>query len=235
MLPPLYVSKAQYGLVHPPTNVYYRVYRNARTGEYGVFLLFEWPEQAIPPHKYDYEPVIIIADRNFNVREVYTDGYHYYIERYTAPPFYSGLPHLKITAPWRSMEFKWSNPGDNDVMIYPVDENEGKLGPRPIYLSDRILAKLRSRETNPLSIHERFIRNPFSVREKGARHWSTFTEPRLDDLLRDIAKNYGIPTRLELLIARIKSFLRTLVDKATAMLSGAKHAVKEELAELLEN
>jgi len=59
--------------VKPPERVYYRVYRDLDTKEYAVFLLYEWPDQAIPPHGYDYEPVIVILDKDMEIKKVYTD------------------------------------------------------------------------------------------------------------------------------------------------------------------
>ena len=232
---PVYTPNYLYDMVRPPSTIYYRVYK--RGDEYAVFLLYEWPDQYIPPHRYDYEPIIMILDKNLNIKEVYTDGFHYYIHKEKAPPLVKVKPHILVKAPWRSMEVKWSEPRDNEVMIFPADEVKGRFAPTKVrYLSDRVIEELRSREENPLSVNERLIRNPFSVRY--AKHWETFTEPEPDDLLRDFAKNYGL-NRLEVVLARIRLFIRSLLDRTRAFLEGLKarlestiHEGEEELQKL---
>jgi len=222
---PVYTPRYLYDMVKPPSTIYYRVYR--RNGEYGVFLLYEWPDQYIPPHKYDYEPIIIIMDKNLNIKEVYTDGFHYYIHKEKPPPLASTRPHIVVNAPWRSMEVKWSEPRDTDVMIYPADEVKGTVAPTKIqYLSDKVLQRLRSRSENPLAVNEKLIRNPFSVRY--AKHWETFHEPTPEDLARDFAKNYGI-SRVDLIIMRIKLFIESLADKVKAFLQGLWSTVRNTL------
>ena len=231
---PVYTPRYLYDMVRPPSRIYYRIYKKG--DEYAVFLLYEWPDQYIPPHKYDYEPIIMILDKNLNIKEVYTDGFHYYIHKETPPPLANTRPHIVINAPWRSMEVKWSEPRDNEVMTFPADEVKGNLAPTKIqYLSDRIIQELRSRKENPLAVHERLIRNPFSVRY--AKHWATFHEPTPEDLLRDFAKNYGI-SKIDLFFARIRLFIKSLIDKVRAFIEGlrdryseSRHVYAEELLE----
>lgn len=213
---PVYTPRAMYSAVRPPSKIYYRVYRSG--DEYAVFLLYEWPDQYIPPHRYDYEPVILIMDRHLNIKEVYTDGFHYYIHRQTPPPLVSARPHIFIPAPWRSMEVRWAPPRDSDVMIYPVDEVRGTVAQTEVrYLSDRVIQELRSRGENPLAVHDRLIKNPFSARY--AKHWATFDEPKPEDLARDFVKNYGL-SKPEVMLMRVKLFVKTLVDKARALIAG---------------
>ena len=209
---PLYTPKFIYDDVGEPSNIYYRVYK--MNGEYAVFLLYEWPYQTVPPHKYDYEPVIVFLDKNMNIKEVYVDGFHYYIQKYRAPPFSNKTPHIRITAPCRSMEVRWSGPKSSDVMVYPLNEAEGRSSKTKIqYLSDKKLSELEKRDVNPLTIHEKLVRNPWSVRQ--AKHWATYDNPTVDDLLKDIAKNYGLK-KYEYLLYKAKLVLASILDKIVA-------------------
>jgi len=229
---PLYTSRSLYDLVKPPERIYYRVYKDLDTGDYAVFLLYEWPHQAVPPHRYDYEPVIVILDKDMEIRRVYTDGFHYYVKKYTPPPLAQTKPHIYVNTPWRSMEVRFSEPRKTDVMLWPVDEVKGDFPQtRLVYLSDRIIEELRSRSENPLSIHPKLVKNPFSV--EGAKHWSTYSEPTPGDLAKDLAKNYGL-TRLGELWLRIRDAIRTLADRAKAFLSGLAYAVRDKIVEKLE-
>jgi len=226
---PLYTTRSLYGLVRPPERIYYRVYKDLDTGDYAVFLLYEWPDQVIPPHRYDYEPVVVILDKDMEIKRIYTDGFHYYVKKYTPPPFVQTKPHLYIDAPWRSMAVRFSEPGKNAVMLWPVDEVKGDFPQtRLVYLSDRIIEELRSRSENPLAVHPKIIRNPFSVEE--AKHWATFREPTPGDLAKDFAKNYGL-TKLDEVWYRIREAIRALLDRARAFLAGLTYAVKEKIAE----
>ena len=227
---PVFTPRKLYNDVKPPDTIYYRIYR--QNGEYAVFLLYEWPYQTLPPHKYDYEPVIVLMDKNMNIREVYTDGFHYYIQKYTAPPLSKYNPHIEITAPWRSMVVKWSEPSDNDVMIYPADEEKGTIGETKVkYLSDKVLSELRNRDVNPLAVNDKLIKNPWSVKQ--AKHWETFSKPTPDELLKDLAKNYGIK-KYEVILTRLKLVVSSMIDKIKAFLQGTKEELKEKIESTIE-
>ena len=200
--PVLYARRDVYDLVGPPFAVYYRVYRDRR-GWYGVFLLYEWPYQVVPPHRWDYEPVVVILDDRLMVRAVYVDAYHYYVTGYKSPPGGARRVHLLIDAPWRSMRARWTRPGPGYVWL-PT--------PSPVYLSDRLLHELRARG---MAVHERLVRDPFSVAD--AVHWSTFTEPTVDDVLRDLEKNYGAAVRV--LLRRAREMARALAERVRATLA----------------
>lgn len=218
---PIYVPKSMYDVIKPPKNVYYRVYRKG--DEYAVFLLFEWDEQILPPHKYDYEPVVVFLDRNLNVREVYVDGFHYYVQRYRAPALVDVKPHIQVRTPWRAMEVSWSDPPRDFVMVYPVDEIMRNLsGTRVRYLSDRVINELRSRDVNPLAVNERLIKNPWTVRK--AKHWSTIREPTTADLINDLAKNYGV-SRLSRFLEKARLFIKSVVESVKLFLSTIRDAV----------
>lgn len=222
----IYIPKNMYDVVKPPTNAYYRVYK--RGDEYAVFLLFEWGEQIIPPHKHDYEPVIVFLDRDLNVKEVYVDGFHYYVQRYRAPPLADTKPHIRIQTPWRAMEVSWSEPPKDFIMVYPVDETRGTWSATRLrYLSDKVINELRSREVNPLSVHPRLIKNPWVVRE--ARHWSTIREPTTSDLLNDFAKNYRV-SRVDLFLEKARLFIRSLVESAKLILSGLARRLRDAIS-----
>ena len=208
---PLYTTRYLYDIVKAPSTVYYRVYRN-RAGEYAVLLVYEWPYQYIPPHMNDYEPVVVILDRNMKVKEVYVDGFHYYVDKAKRPLLPGVKPRLVVKTPWRSMTVKWGPPGGDEVMIYPIDE-VARMFPntRVRYLSEQVLRELKSRE-NPITLSDRIIYNPFSVRY--ARHWATYHEPGLDDHLRDMAKNYGTTvSRLTQLLSRVKLLAARLLSQ----------------------
>lgn len=212
---PLYTTKQLYDVVQPPENIYYRVYK--RGNEYAVFLLYEWAHQVMPPHRHDYEPVIVFLDKDLNIKEVYVDGFHYYIQKYKAPPLTDVKPHLRISTPWRAMEVSWSEPSKNYIMVYPVDEVKGTFSKSRIrYLSDKVVHELRSRNENPLSVHQRLIKNPWSVKE--AKHWATFSEPTPNDLLNDFAKNYGIG-KVDVFLEKAKLFIKSLAESVKVMLS----------------
>jgi len=229
---PLYTSRTLYGLVRPPERIYYRVYKDLDTGDYAVFLLYEWPDQAIPPHRYDYEPVIVMLDKNMEIKKIYTDGFHYYVKKNTPPLFVQTKPHIYIDAPWRSMTVRFSEPNKTDVMLWPVDEVKGEFPQtKVVYLSDRIIEELRSRSENPLAVHPKIIKNPFSIEE--AKHWSTYREPTPEDLAKDFAKNYGL-TKLGELGFRVREAFRALVDRVRVFLSGLVHVVREKIADRVE-
>jgi len=229
---PLYTSRSLYSLVKSPERIYYRVYKDLDTGDYAVFLLYEWPSQTVPPHKYDYEPVIVVLDKDMEIKRIYTDGFHYYVKKYTAPPLVQTKPYIYVDAPWRSMVVRFSEPRKTDVMLWPVDEVKGDFPQtRVVYLSDRIIDELRSRSENPLSVHPKLIKNPFSVEE--AKHWATFREPTPEDLAKDFAKNYGL-TRLSELGFRVREAFRALVDRVRAFAAGLVHVVRERIADRVE-
>lgn len=176
--PVLYASRDSADFVGIPSHVYYRAYKLEGDG-YAVFYLFEWPSQTIPPHKYDYEPVIVLTDSEGNPREVYTDMFHYFIGRKRV----NGGYVLYTETPWRSMEARTAvSPGW--VKVY----EPGVVGPQLEYLSDRKLAELKGRDVNPLKVNDKLVRDPFSVVE--AEHWETYHTPSLREFLQDLAANY---------------------------------------------
>ncbi len=206
---PIYTTKSMHRIVGPPDRVYYRVYE--RGDEYAVLFLYEWGVQYIPPHKYDYEPVVVILDKHgLRIKEVYVDGYHYLVDRNDAPLGFGGKPFILIDNPWRAMEVKWGDPDRSLVMVYPLDERTGKLGPKPVFLSKRILEDLTSRPENPLKLHPRILGDPFSVRY--AKHWATFEEPDIQDYLDDITTNYGLKTVTSSLLDAFRSLLERIRD-----------------------
>lgn len=224
---PVYVKRDIYGVVKPPTNVYYRVYKKG--DEYAVFLLFEWDEQVLPPHIYDYEPVIVFLDKDLNIKEVYVDGFHYYVQKYKAPPLSDTKPHIRIQTPWRAMEVSWHEPPRGFIMVYPVDETRGAWSATKLrYLSDRVINELRSREVNPLSVHPRLIKNPWTVRY--AKHWSTIHEPTASDLLNDFVKNYRV-SRVDLFLEKAKLFIRSLVEATKLAVVGLVRRLRDAVAE----
>jgi len=172
----LYATRAAYPVVGDPSEVYCKTYR---VGDgYAVLYIFEWPWQAFPPHLRDYEPVVVFTDRWMRPREVYVDGFHYYVASYRAPPGASKA-YLVIDNPWRSMRVVWERPGLVRLRW-----------PREAVLTPGVLHQLRSRRVNPLKISQRIIDDPEAVR--GARHWEYVHEPSPAELVRDIAANYGI-------------------------------------------
>jgi len=218
-LPRLYTRDTLWGLVGPPSNVYYRVYKSSEG--YAVFYLFEWPDQKIPPHKWDYEPVIVIADRQGNPREVYVDGYHYFVSGNRV----RGEWWIEVTGPWRSMAVRRGRPGGDMASVYPIGETT-RPGPLPRYLSDRVLAGLRSRSENPLKVSEKLIRDPWSVRN--AEHWATYRTPTVEELARDILENYGLlgklknhqlTARIVLALLRAKAKMERLLDRARDLIT----------------
>lgn len=224
---PLYTPKQLYNDVQSPSKIYYRVYKS-RSG-YAVFLLYEWPFQTLPPHKYDYEPVIVLMDKNMKITEIYTDGFHYYIKKNTPPVIQKHSPHIEITAPWRSMKVEWTEPSENNVMVYPVDELKGVMYPTSIrYLSENTLSELRSRDVNPLTVNDKLIRNPWTVRK--AEHWETYNAPSIIDLIKDLAKNYGIRNYKTFLL-KIEDVVETLKEKATSFINKIKGDKHEETRE----
>jgi len=130
------------------------------------------------------------------------------------------------------MVVEFSEPKKTDVMLWPVNEVKGDFPQtRIVYLSDRIIEELRSRSENPLSIHPKLIKNPFSVED--AKHWSTYREPTPEDLAKDFAKNYGL-TKLGELGFRVREALRALADRVRAFLAGIVHIVREKIADRVE-
>ena len=231
--PKLFSSPHVAGVVGTPRNVYYRVYKSGEG--YAVFYLFEWDEQVFPPHKYDFEPVIVLTDRYGNPREVYVDGYHYFVKRYILP---RGVRDFRLytDVPWRAMSVRWGPIGRDEVELYPINEKEGRLGPPLRYLSDRVLEELRRRDENPLKIHPRLIRNPWSIRE--AEHWNTIRAPTPDEFLYEIAENYGLarlikgPLTLRVVLAliRAKVWLENMVQRVASALSSLLSREEERRA-----
>ena len=221
-LPKLFSSPLMSDAVGTPRNVYYRVYKSDEG--YGVFYLFEWDEQVFPPHKYDYEPVIVLTDKYGNPREVYVDGYHYFIKKYKLPRGATDY-HLYSDTPWRGMKVRWTTPDKDEVELYPINEKTGQIGPTPKYLSDKTIARLRHRRENPLKINERLIRDPWSVRQ--AEHWMTYRAPTPEEFMYDIAENYGLakyikgPLSLNIVLALMKAkmTIENLISKVATALS----------------
>lgn len=222
---PIYTPKNTYDVVKPPEAIYYSVYKKG--SEYAAFLLYVWNEQVLPPHKYDYEPVIVFLDQNLNVKEVYTDGFHYYVQKFKAPPLTDVKPHIRINTPWRAMEVSWSEPPRNYIMIYPIDETQGDLPRTKIkYLSDHVISELKNREVNPLAVHGRLIKNPWSV--KDAKHWATIREPTASDLLNDFSKNYRV-SRVDLFIEKAKLFIKSMAETAKLVFLGLVNRARNGL------
>lgn len=221
---PIFVPRRLYDVVQPPEVVYYRVYK--RGDEYWVFLIYEWSHQVLPPHKHDYQPVIVVLDSKLNVKEVYTDGFHYYVDKYKSPGPDAGRPHIRITAPWRSMEVYWGDPPSNYVMVYPVDEVQRAVRTRLRYLSDHVVHELRSRRVNPLSVHPRLIKAPWEIRN--AKHWSTIRSPTPAEVAADLAKNYGVKEPRDLLRAA-KIYLVALAEAIRAGLRLIARKIKSRL------
>jgi len=228
----LYSSSVMSEIVNTPRNVYYRVYKSGEG--YGVFYLFEWGYQAFPPHKYDYEPVIVLTDKDGNPKEVYVDGYHYFISKYSIPRGTQSF-YLYSDTPWRSMKVKFGAPSNNEVELYPENEKLERIGPTPKYLSDKIIAKLKSRTENPLKVNDKLIKDPWSVRE--AKHWTTYNSPTPEDFMYDIAENYGLAKYIKgpmslnamLTLMKAKITIENLVSKVESMLTSViNNSVKEK-------
>ena len=164
-------------------NVYYKI-QKGRDG-YAILYLFEWDQQFFPPHKWDYEPVIVFTDNKGNPREVYVDDLHYFVGRYILN---SNNWWIDVNRPWRSMTVREGSVPKNYLPIFPRSKEGNLIRIKP--LTRGKLEELKSRSENPLSINERILENLFSVRD--ATHWSTFHAPTLEDLARDFAKNYGL-------------------------------------------
>lgn len=213
LMPPLYVPAHLYEMVGPPSRVYYRVHR--RGDEYAVLLVYEWPDQMVPPHRYDYEPVVIIGrlrGGRLRVAEIYTDGFHYFVERHR-PLSSNSRPLLVVDAPWRSMDVLWVDDDTKPrfIQIYPVDERGRVPLPEPEPLTAARLGELRRRRENPLSISPTIIEDPFSVR--GAAHWQTYGPPSLDDIVRDLAKNYGLRVGLGPVRRLLRDMIAVLAER----------------------
>lgn len=208
-LPPLYASNHVYKDVGTPSNVFYRAYKSE--SGYAVLYIFSWKKQVFPPHKYDYEPVIVLTDKNMNPRAIYVDREHYFIKGYKIP--FGKTYYLYTDNPWRSMVVEFGTPSNDKVEVYPVNEKEGVLGPNPTYLSNQILWKLRHRKENPLKINSKFIKNPWIVTT--AKHWTTIREPTPQDIIEDLEKNYGINTTwsTEKIILELKQILHKIISK----------------------
>ncbi len=221
-LPSLYSDKSVYADVETPKRVYYRAYKSD-TG-YAVLYIFTWDNQVFPPHKYDYEPVIVITDKNMNPKYVYVDREHYFVKGYKIP--YGETYRLYTDNTWRSMTVKLGTPSDDEVELYPINEKEGILGPAPVYLTGRILAKLENREENPLKINEKIIKNPWSV--SVAKHWTTFHEPSVTDIIDDLEKNYGINKKwsTEKIMIQLKQVLHKIIRKLEEIIPRSKSKEK---------
>jgi hypothetical protein len=198
LMPRLYVPKPILDLVGNPELVYFKVVEDIDRGEYAVMYLFTWNKQALPPHPYDYEPVVAIVDRNLNVKEVYTDATHYYVLRQKAPKD-TGYKKIDVIVdtPWRSMHVEWSGVGDDSYYV--------RLKPRYMAeLTDNVVKMLKSNKSNPLKIHEAILENPFTVR--GASHWQYYKPPHIKALLEEIYYLYIRPL-LRRVYTAVKSVL----------------------------
>jgi len=213
---PVYCPRDMYDVVQPPEKIYYKVVHKRGDG-YAVLMIYYWPDQVFPPHKYDYEPVVVILDKNKEVKEIYTDGFHYFVHRIKPPRIAKYRPYILIDEPWRSMDVRYAPPGKDLVMLYPVDEVKHEPAPTQLqYLSNKVVEQLRSRRVNPLAVNQKIIDNPFTVEK--AKHWETYHDPSLEDLLHDFAKNYGVRSIHDLL-GRLQAVIRTLVDRFKATLA----------------
>ena len=206
---PMYTRRDIHGLVGVPEELFYKVYRKG--DEYAVLFVYKWPLQYIPPHMFDFEPVIVILDGNLKVKEVYADATHYYVHGSRAPEGYAGKPYLLVDTPWRSMKVVWGKPEGDLVMIHPYDEaSERKAQTRMRYLSEHLVRELRSLPENPFSVHEKILRNPFAVRR--AKHWTYLREPSPLQVLWDLARTYGAGNPF-LLVGNFKPLADLLVEK----------------------
>lgn len=215
----IYAPPGMEQVVGSPSNVYVSV--KPVKGGYAFIYVFEWPYQLFPPHKYDYEPVIVFTDTGFNVKEVYVDGYHYYVSRYVAPPGTRRV-YLVVDTPWRSMKVRWGEP-DGMVRVYPGN------GTRVRLLTRHALASLYSRRENPFAVNPRIIRNPEIIRR--AKHWEFIHSPSVSEIVEDFAKNYGIKmSRLDAALfiaaARLKQLYYSLVSRVYSLLTSLRRRVE---------
>lgn len=210
LLPQLYVREELWDYVVPGgMGVYYKVWRDEKTGDYAVLYLYTWDKQIIPPHRYDYEPVIVIADKNLKVKEVYTDGFHYYIRRFKPMLGRATRTYLVIDNSWRSMRAYFARRAlPHDV----VEVSTGELGGLSP-LTNYKLREMKSREVNPLSINEEILENPFTVRR--AEHWSTLHAPEPTDLWLDLAKNVGLRAVVDRMIESAREFLYEIGERVS--------------------
>jgi len=205
-LPVLWTSADLYRVVEEPSAVYYKV---ERTGYgYAVLYVFEWPYQSFPPHEYDYEPVVVHADKAGRVLAVCYDGYHYFVECKTVK---SGVtPPLHISNPWRSMDV-----GAGDVVVFPNEETP------LIPLTGEVYERLRRRRPNPLKIHPDIYRSPQLSLE--AEHWATFDRPSLRDFVRDLAANFGFsPMAAVKMVEALAYYASNIVSGIVARVMGRR-------------
>jgi len=58
-LPRLYVIDSLWDSVVPGSSgIYYKVYRDVEKDRYAILYVIEWDYQYVPPHKFDYEPIV---------------------------------------------------------------------------------------------------------------------------------------------------------------------------------
>jgi len=189
--PRLFTSKIMKSVVGEPITVYYRV--EEKKDKLYILYVFVWPDQALPYHKMDYEPVLLEVDRKTGlITRVAYDKLHYTIGK---TELNKRKATLCVDTPWRSMT--------------PCTSTNGRtlIFPRPGYnflpLTLRRYESLTRRTVNPLKINRRIVEDPAIVFQPGTVNWETIREPTPDDILHDLEQNYP-------LLRRIVNFLRRI-------------------------
>jgi len=182
--PRLFTSKVMKPVVGEPVTVYYRV--EEKKDKIYILYVFVWPDQALPYHKMDYEPVLLeINKHDGKITRIAYDKLHYAIGK---TELNKRKATLCVDTPWRSMTPCTDT--NKKTLIFP------KPGYNFLPLTLRRYESLTRRTVNPLKINRKIVEDPSIVFQPGTVNWETIREPTPADILHDLEQNYTLLRKL---------------------------------------